>query len=126
MKCVDSLRYNIKSIGIDLEDNDKDLIEEKIVKNVGKYFDDPSTVVDVVVRDINGPKGGVDKEVDVVITIKGDKNPIKITERDVAVVEAINKSSDRVEKILRRHKDKIIKSGRYPRKYYIDKKLSEE
>lgn len=126
MQCVDSLRYNIKAIGLELEAKDKILIEEKIVSTIGKYFDDPSTIVDVNVRDINGPKGGIDKEVDVVITIKGDKNPIKIAERDARVAEAINKVSDRVEKTLRRHKDKIIESGRHPRKYYIDKKLSEK
>jgi len=126
MKCVESLRYNIKSHGVDLDDDMKEHVEKKIIAGVGKYFDDPSTIVDVNVRDINGPKGGIDKEVDIVITIKGEKNPIKITECDQYVHEAINKSSDRLEKLLRRHKDKLIKSGRHPRKYYIDKKLREK
>lgn len=126
MKCVESLRYNIKSKGIKLDEKDKQYIEEKIITGVGKYFDDSSTIVDVSVRDTNGPKGGVDKEINIVITLKDDKNPIKITEQDVHVNEAIDKAADRVEKVLRRMKKKFVKSGRYPRKYYINKKLQEE
>ncbi len=126
MKCTNGLRYNLKSKGLEFSDVDKKLVEEKIINVIRKYFDDTSTVVDISARDTNGPKGGIDKEIDVVITIKGDKNPIKITERDEYITEAINKSADRVEKILRRQKDKIVKAGRFPRKYYIDEKLSEK
>lgn len=126
MKCVESLRYNIKSKGINLTTDDKTYVEEKIIKIIGRYFDDPSTVVDVNIRDINGPKGGIDKEVDVVLAIKGDKHSIKITERDAYVREAIDKSSERLEKLLRRYKDKMIKKDRSPRKYIIDEKLSEK
>lgn len=116
MECVEHLRYNIRFHDISHNDEDTSYIEEKIVKVLGRYFDDPSTVMDINVRDINGPKGGIDKEVDIVATIKGDKRPIKITERDMYVKEAIDKASDRFEKLLRRYKDKIIKSHRQPRK----------
>lgn len=126
MKCVESLRYNIKSKGLTLTNDDKKYVEEKIIKKVSRYFDDPSTVMDINIRDINGPKGGIDKEVDIVITIKGDKKPIKITERDMYVREAIDKSSERLEKLLRRYKDKLIKKDRIPRKYYINDQIKEK
>jgi ribosomal subunit interface protein len=110
MECVNNLRYNIRFKKISSSEKDKSYIEEKIVSKVAKYFDDPSTVIDITLEDINGPKGGIDKQINIVVDIKGESKPIKITQKDVYVKESIDKAAERLEKVLRRQKDKIVKS----------------
>lgn len=86
----------------------KDYINGKIITEVAKFYDDPTTTVDVVLKDINGPKGGIDKEVNTVITIAKQASPIKITEVKREIFEAIDLTKDRINKILRRLKEKNL------------------
>ena len=101
------MKITIKGVGLELYKDTKEYVEDKIIKIVKKYFNDSSTHVDVAVKDINGPKGGVDKQIDVILGIAGEKKPVKISERDVHVWEAIDKAGDKVNKVLRRIKDKL-------------------
>ncbi len=61
--------------------------------------------VEVVLEDVNGPRGGVDKECRVLISLKGGKL-IKIEDRDADLVTVINRAADRVSQVVGRELEK--------------------
>lgn len=99
------MKVTIKGLGIKLTDAVKEYCQTKLVDVVGKYFDDESTALDIIVRDINGPKGGVDKEVSVIATVANQKNPIKVSEIAQFEQEAIDRCSAKLDQRLRKIKD---------------------
>ncbi len=99
------MKTNIRVQGIKLTEDEKNYIDEKIFNLIINFFDDDSTACDVNVKDINGPRGGIDKEISIVITLAHEKNPIKVTQKGVFVKEAIDVISERLDNILRKIKD---------------------
>ncbi len=62
-----------------------------------------------------GDKGGVDKLVQVDITIPGEKNPIHLENSAHDWMTSIDVLKDRLEHYLLNRKDKILESHRHPR-----------
>jgi len=106
------MKITIKSQNLEINDSDRNYIEEKIIPAIKTYFDDPSTTVDVIAKDINGPKGGIDKEINVIITIAYEKNPIKVSVVGQFIPEAADIAAAKIENILRKIKEKRIDNNR--------------
>jgi len=104
------MKTNIRVQGIKLTDEEKNYIDEKIFSLISNYFDDDSTACDINLKDINGPRGGIDKEISVVITLAYEKNPIKVTQKGVFIKEVIDVVSEKLNNILRKIKN--IKNDR--------------
>lgn len=67
--------------------------------------------VNVSVRDINGPKGGVDKQCRCVIHLKR-MSPIVIEDKDDNLRNLVNRVAERVAYTLSQRIDKVRKGGR--------------
>jgi ribosomal subunit interface protein len=61
--------------------------------------------VTVHLEDINGPKGGVDKQCRVLVNLKGGKTH-KIEDVDADITVAVNRAADRVGQVIGREVDK--------------------
>jgi ribosomal subunit interface protein len=59
----------------------------------------------VQLEDINGPKGGIDKQCRVLVNLKGGKT-LKIEDVDVDISVAINRAADRLGQVVSREIDK--------------------
>jgi ribosomal subunit interface protein len=61
--------------------------------------------VSVYLEDVNGPKGGVDKQCRVIVTLKGGKI-LKIEDMDADLTVAINRATGRLGQVVGREVDK--------------------
>jgi ribosome-associated translation inhibitor RaiA len=68
-------------------------------------FDTWISGASVVLEDVNGPKGGIDKQCRVIVNLKGGKT-LKIKDVDVEFPAAINRAADRVGQVISREVDK--------------------
>jgi putative sigma-54 modulation protein len=59
----------------------------------------------VQLEDVNGPKGGIDKQCRVLVNIKGGKT-LKIEDVDTDITIAVNRAADRVGQVVSREVDK--------------------
>ena len=59
----------------------------------------------VLLEDINGPKGGIDKQCRVIVSLKGGKT-LKIEDLDADISIAVNRAADRVGQVVSREIDK--------------------
>ena len=56
-------------------------------------------------EDINGPKGGIDKQCRVLVNLKGGKT-LKIEDVDADITVAVNRAADRLGHVISREIDK--------------------
>ncbi len=68
-------------------------------------FDSWISSLDVHLEDVNGPKGGVDKQCRIVLGLKGGRT-IKVQDIDVDMTVAINRAADRLSHVVSRETEK--------------------
>jgi putative sigma-54 modulation protein len=68
-------------------------------------FDSWITRVTVHLEDVNGHRGGIDKECRVLVNLKGGKT-VKVQDLDANMVSAINRAADRVGQAIGREVDR--------------------
>ena len=61
--------------------------------------------VSVHLEDVNGPKGGIDKQCRVLVTLKKGKT-LKIEDLDADIISAVNRAADRMGQVVSREIDK--------------------
>jgi len=110
------MRVIIKTKGGELEQKVRDYATEKFVK-LSKLIEEPA-VCEVMIYDINGPKGGEDKFVELVLTMANEKNPIHVETNSIDFLASINFAHDCLEKQLVKHKEKYKIGDRFPKKYF--------
>ena len=96
------MKYNIRGKKIDVTPSIKDYIEEKIGK-LDKYISNSDDVVATVVVRING----IDQIVEV--TINMPKYILRAEEKNVDLYSAIDLVGEKLEKQIKKNKDKIRK-----------------
>lgn len=99
-----------------VDDNLRGYIEERLRK-FEKMVSEPA-VLEVVLSDLLGSKGGVDKGVTLTMSLPGNKNPIHIEEVTADYKGSIDLIEERLEKVLRRYKEQVKIGTRYPKKYH--------
>ncbi len=80
--------------------------------------------MNVSVRDINGPKGGIDKQCRCVIHLKR-MSPIVIEDADDNLQNLVNRIADRVSYTLSQKIDKVRQGGRRRSQQEVDATKSE-
>jgi ribosomal subunit interface protein len=117
------MRAIVKGRHIALNDDLKAYVEAKIQRPASKYFDRPSVILEVELADLFGPKGGQDKQCEVIMALPRG-NLLRIEEVSDEIYAAIDAASDRLVRCLERYKGKKLVGGRYPKKYYVAKRLN--
>ncbi|MFK7766386.1 MAG: hypothetical protein AB8B55_04135 [Mariniblastus sp.] len=90
--------------------------ESKAITSFAR-FDDIVKAVDISVQDVNGPRGGIDKECRVLVKLK-KVNDFAITVRDGSLSKAISSAINRAARSVARQLDrKAIRDGGKISKY---------
>lgn len=117
------MRTIIKSRHLTLSEPLKAYVEAKIVQPATKLYDAPSAILEVELSDLFGPRGGNDKQCEVIMTLPRG-NTLRIEEVSDDLYAAIDGAGQRLELALERYKGKKLIGGRYPKKYYLAKKMN--
>ena len=117
------MRTIIKSRHLTLSDALKAYVEAKIIHPATKWYDNPAGTLEVELSDLFGPRGGNDKQCEVIMTLPRG-NTLRIEEVSDDLYAAIDGAGQRLELALERYKGKKLIGGRYPKKYYLAKQLN--
>ncbi|MBI3327790.1 MAG: HPF/RaiA family ribosome-associated protein [Nitrospinae bacterium] len=117
------MRAIVKGRHMTLDDHLKAYVEAKIQRPAAKYLDGPSIRLEVELSDLFGPKGGDDKLCEVIMMLPRG-NMLRIEEVGSDIYTTIGAAGDRLVRSLERYKGKKLVGGRYPKKYYVAKRLN--
>lgn len=119
------MRAIIKGRHLTLSDHLKAYVGAKIERPAAKCLDDPSVILEVELSDLFGPKRGSDKQCEVLLSLPR-RNLLRIEEVQDDLYAAIDAAGDRLVRALERYKGKKLVGGRYPKKYYVARRLNGE
>lgn len=118
----------IKAVkGFEIYQDNKDYIAKRFCK-FEKMVKEPA-ILEFTFDHTHGTRANIDKKIILNFTMPGLKRPEHIEEVAEHFPEAIDKLKKRFEKFLGRSHRKIVKSGRFPKKYYfteVEEKASGE
>ncbi|RMF96963.1 MAG: HPF/RaiA family ribosome-associated protein [Planctomycetota bacterium] len=98
------MELRVQTRHVNLDSTTRDLLDRRMNFALGQ-FNGWIHSVDVVLEDVNGPKGGVDKHCRVLVSLRGGK-VIKIEDLDADLVTVINRTADRVSQAVGRELDR--------------------
>jgi len=102
-----------------IDDNLRSYIEEKIRK-YEPQLKEPANC-EVILEDIRGPKGGIDKVVKITLSLPGLKNPIFVCERTSDFIGSVDLAQERLEQQITKYKEQVKIGDRFPAKYWLSK-----
>ena len=91
---------NIRVSGVDLSDEDRDYIRQRLGMKLGKFATSIERVT-VRVKDINGDRGGIDKVCDIKVVVSGLPSVVVEGQSDT-IRAAVNSALGSVERAVRR------------------------
>ncbi len=96
-----------KSRHTEVAEDLREYAREKVETKCSHYLnpDDPSIIGEIEFDDLLGPKGGVDKQVDITLALPHQHLPVKIVEVDTDFRQAIDKAVDRLDQPLAKYKE---------------------
>lgn len=96
------MKVLMRGVHLSLTDGLKSYLQEHLVDHIERLCDDQeASEIDISLVDINGPKGGIDKECRVTVRLPG-LSAIHVTETAETLHGAIDMSRDRLENALKR------------------------
>ncbi len=98
------MRIIIRHHGIDLTPSVRDMIEKTMDHALDRIDHDVLSVT-VFLSDVNGPKGGIDKECRILLHLK-QRGFCTIEDKDDSLPRMMERLADRVSHTVRRHLDK--------------------
>jgi len=117
------MRAIVKGRHMMLDEHLKAYVEAKIQRPAAKYLDGPSIRLEVELSNLFGPKGGDDQQCEVIMLLPRG-NMLRIEEVGSDIYTTIGAAGDRLVRSLERYKGKKLVGGRYPKKYYVAKRLN--
>jgi ribosomal subunit interface protein len=114
------MQFNIKVRHTDIDEQTKDYCVKRMQK-FAKLLPEAS-YFEVEFIDDFGERKGVDKLVQVDISIPGEKQTIHMENSSTDWQSSIDFLQSRLTKEIKRWREKLIESGRYPRKYFVSEK----
>lgn len=99
------MKVLMRGVHLSLTDSLRDYANHHLVDPISRYIDDSATEVEIALVDINGPKGGVDKECRVTVRMPG-LSAIHVTETAETLFQAIDGLRDRLENTIKRTVEK--------------------
>lgn len=94
------MELHIQTRRVNLDEATRELVERRF-RFALDQFDGFVTHVEVTVEDVNGPRGGVDKECRVLASLRGGKY-VKIEDRDADLITVVNRAADRLSHVVGR------------------------
>jgi len=94
------MELRIQTRRVNLDEATRELIERRFGFALDQFNGWVSSV-DVTLEDVNGPRGGVDKQCRILVSLRGGKH-IKIEDQDADLVSVINRAADRVSQVVAR------------------------
>lgn len=94
------MELRIQTRRVNLDEATRELIERRFGFALDQFNGWVSSV-DVTIEDVNGPRGGVDKQCRILVSLRGGKH-IKIEDIDADLVSVINRVADRVSQVVAR------------------------
>lgn len=76
-------------------------VEAQLLEPLELFLPEPAAELDVVLRDLNGPKGGQDKDCSVTVFIPGAQ-PLHLSETSDDMYKSVHLMRDRVERAVRK------------------------
>ena len=95
------MKVLLRGVHLDLTDALRAYVDEHLVSHIERFADDEAAEIDISLVDINGPKGGVDKECRVTVRMPG-LSSVHVTETADSLFPAIDAARDRLERTLKR------------------------
>lgn len=95
------MKVLMRGVHLSLSEGLRDYVQRHLVEHIRRYVDDEASELDVSLVDVNGPKGGVDKECRVTVRIPG-LAPVHVTEAAETLHQAVDVSRDRLERAIKR------------------------
>jgi putative sigma-54 modulation protein len=95
------MRLQIRSRGIEVTEELRDHVGERVEQSLGRFVRHVG-LVRVYLRDLNGPRGGVDKKCTIVVEVPQDGRVV-VSGRDAVVHAAIAETSSRAAFAVKRH-----------------------
>jgi putative sigma-54 modulation protein len=96
------MKVLMRGVHLSLSDGLKAYVQEHLVDHIERLCDDDeASEIDIALADINGPKGGVDKECRVTVRLPG-LSAIHVTETSETLHQAVDACRDRLENALKR------------------------
>lgn len=99
------MKVLMRGVHLSLTDSLRDYAHRHLVDPITRYIDDSATEVEIALVDINGPKGGIDKECRVTVRMPG-LSAIHVTETAETLFQAIDGLRDRLENTIKRTVEK--------------------
>jgi ribosome-associated translation inhibitor RaiA len=91
---------HIRAVGASIDAEDRAYMRRKLGRKVGKFARAVERV-SVRIRDVNGPRGGVDKACTIKVTLTGLPSVV-VEQRDASLRNAMDAAMQRTERAVRR------------------------
>lgn len=104
------MRLEIRRRGVEVTEDLRTHLEERLSLALG-HFDSHVEVVRVYLRDVNGPRGGLDKQCRIVVALNR-RGRVVVTGMDTDIAAAVNSAATRAGVAVKRH----VKRGRARRR----------
>jgi putative sigma-54 modulation protein len=96
------MKVLMRGVHLSLTEGLKAYVQKHLVEHIQRVCrDDTASEIDISLLDINGPKGGVDKECRVTVRLPG-LSALHVTETAETLHQAIDAARDRTETALKR------------------------
>ncbi|MCI0571617.1 MAG: HPF/RaiA family ribosome-associated protein [Myxococcaceae bacterium] len=100
------MKLLLRGVHLGLNDNLKDYVQSHMVDHIARFYDDTAAELEVSLADVNGPKGGKDKEARVTF-----RSPhlatIHVTELGVDIYACVDLARDRLERLVKRELSRL-------------------
>jgi putative sigma-54 modulation protein len=103
------MEYIVKGRNVDLNDKIKDYSEKKIKHRIEKFLD-RATKIEVKFKEEKNPRISENKEAE--ITVYASGSVIRVTDTGTDFFEAIDRTAAKLERQVKKYRDKLIKRGR--------------
>lgn len=94
------MTLDIRTQGVQLPPDLRSKIDERIRSALGRFVARAAKVT-VRLRDINGPRGGVDKHCRIEVNVRGHR-PLAVEDYDCEILPVVSKTTDRLRRALSR------------------------
>lgn len=99
------MKVLMRGIHLSLTDSLRDYANGHLVEPIAKFVDSEAAEIDIALKDVNGPKGGVDQECRVTVRMPGFPS-VNITETAESMFAAIDLARDRLVNAVKRMVEK--------------------
>jgi putative sigma-54 modulation protein len=95
------MKVNVRGVHLTLTDALKRHVDKHLIEPLERFFDSEAAEIEIHLRDINGPKGGKDKECSVTVRMPRGAS-IHVSEVSEDIYKSVDLARDRVERSTKR------------------------